>query len=308
MAGEAVAMMKVTELRQALKQRGLPTDGLKSELVMRLQARLDEEEFGVVEDVDTITTTADTATAAAATATTTTSTTTTTTVTKEEVVAVNEGTTDAKTNKIENESVMKEGDNTTNEIPSNNNDNNNDDASPPDLSNTDGGIKVVIDRVGTKGDKSQDKVSNTNKSSEESKNAKKSLTMDELKAKNAARFGIPASKSGDKKSENNNTNTTQETLSFEEKKKQRAARFGIPVKEKKDSKKKQASKVEKRKMQKQNTGNEKKQKKDGGESTQLLSKEEIVKRLERAEKYGSSDTSQVDQLKAMLRLHRFGGK
>lgn len=39
--------MLVTELRAALETRGLPSDGLKAELITRLQARLDEEEFAI---------------------------------------------------------------------------------------------------------------------------------------------------------------------------------------------------------------------------------------------------------------------
>lgn len=46
-----VAKMKVSDLRGALSRRGLSTEGLKADLVNRLQARLDEEEFGMDEIV-----------------------------------------------------------------------------------------------------------------------------------------------------------------------------------------------------------------------------------------------------------------
>mmetsp|Transcript_19701 Transcript_19701/g.28112 ORF Transcript_19701/g.28112 Transcript_19701/m.28112 type:complete len:385 (+) Transcript_19701:98-1252(+) len=51
-----IRKMKVSELRAALEKRGLNSDGLKAELINRLQQRLDEEEFGLETNFGTATT------------------------------------------------------------------------------------------------------------------------------------------------------------------------------------------------------------------------------------------------------------
>uniref|UniRef100_A0A7S4R522 SAP domain-containing protein n=1 Tax=Ditylum brightwellii TaxID=49249 RepID=A0A7S4R522_9STRA len=85
--------------------------------------------------------------------------------------------------------------------------------------------------------------------------------------------------------------SSQETakLTFEEKLQKRAARFGTAPKPNPPPSKKAKPSF---------------QKKESGE-TALLPKEEIEKRLARAKKYGVTGPK-VDELKSMLRRHRFG--
>ena len=102
-------------------------------------------------------------------------------------------------------------------------------------------------------------------------------------------------------------------LSFEEKKRLRAQRFAIPFVETKEL----PTNIPKDRA---NGGNNKRQKTDPPgtkigtadsktaiptKEEELLSKDEIEKQLKRIEKYGAVDQTRVDELKAMLRKHRF---
>lgn len=110
-------------------------------------------------------------------------------------------------------------------------------------------------------------------------------------------------------------------MSFEEKRRARAARFGVPVKSNENERKTTTE----RKRKGAGTagdatpGEHRQPSKAGGtdvakpkrpkneakvENFESLSKEELEKRLERAKKYGVSN-SNVDAMKAALRKHRF---
>ena len=91
--------------------------------------------------------------------------------------------------------------------------------------------------------------------------------------------------------------------SFEEKKRLRAARFDIPVVEKPPKEPKKRGPKGDAAAPKSNQKKQKQEKKK--EEPKLLPKEEIEMRLKRAEKYGTGDPKQIDELKAMLRKYRF---
>jgi SAP domain-containing ribonucleoprotein len=101
-------------------------------------------------------------------------------------------------------------------------------------------------------------------------------------------------------------------ISFLDKKKSRAARFGIPVVEKTAAEpnggKKEAKKDDpKRKKAGTETeeGNKKPKNAPDVEEEMLLSKAEIEKRIQRAQKFGTGNKQELDRLKSMLRKHRF---
>lgn len=96
-------------------------------------------------------------------------------------------------------------------------------------------------------------------------------------------------------------------LSFEEKKRERAKRFGIPVVSvaaAAESPKKKAATPEKKKRQAVDAPSDAKKAKI--DDKPLLPKEEIERRLQRAERFGKNDAT-TDELKAMLRKYRFDG-
>jgi SAP domain-containing ribonucleoprotein len=111
---------------------------------------------------------------------------------------------------------------------------------------------------------------------------------------------------------NNDTTVKDGDLSFEEKKRLRAQRFAIPFVE---TKRPVIDKTKDDVDEKKRDG--KRQKTDPpGKKTEplpdvaskdevLLSKDEIEKQLKRAEKYGGINQTRIDELKAMLRKHRF---
>lgn len=133
------------------------------------------------------------------------------------------------------------------------------------------------------------------------------------------------------KSDEKDTKSDSALMTFEEKKKARAARFNIPVvatataenaKGKKrstdgkgndandqvKSNKRQRWKSKGKTNVKKDTDDEKTPEVKDSTTPLLLPKDEILKRLKRAEKFNTGDKKVIEELKAMLRLHRFSNK
>jgi SAP domain-containing ribonucleoprotein len=216
---------QVTDLKAELEKRGKSTDGLKAELVNRLQALLDEEEFNLADD------------AAAS------------------VVAVNP-----------DYSVAN--------------------AEPSTASAVISSSSAVKSTLGE--EKSLTETSNTVLSETGQ------LTSDEQEILSAPINAQSSSKID-----------VRADLSFEEKKRLRGHRFDIPVVETKqpidNEKESKDGVVENNKRRK----TELVEKEENPEKPLVLSKEEIETLLKRADKYGGVTQERRDELKAMLRIHRF---
>lgn len=239
----------VSELKDALSARGLSTDGLKADLVTRLQNRLDEEEYGMAEAPPAAEAAAPAAEAAP----------------EETAESAPEPAVEAPVEEKAAEPVKE---------------------AEPEKVET-----VAAEEPATE---SKPQPDNTAKVTSE-------MSFTEKLAQRAKRFGLPVTDDvkkelrkerfgGNKGSATPNNKGNNKGK--QDKKRQSAGNAGGGG----GKKQKQTPPAAAKKTQQKKQTPQQKEK-------PLLSKEEIEKRLARAAKYGSGEN--VDELKAMLRKHRF---
>jgi len=149
------------------------------------------------------------------------------------------------------------------------------------------------------------------------KNKSKDAEITVISTTEEKKNSVPVIPLPDQKKENGTSTSTtvnkspQKKLTFEEIKAARAKRFGIPVH---TGKRQQVNGDKKNKKQKtgkpsQGSSDNAKSGLEAKASKTLLTKEEIEQRIKRITRFGESISSEalkkLDELKAMLRLHRF---
>ena len=242
----------VTELRAELAKRGLSTEGLKAELVNRLQTRLDEEEFGLAEAPASTSPTAASAPAEAPPA---------AAPAPEPAPAPKEPEAEKETPAASEEK--------TEEAPK--------EAAPTETAPAaETTTPAPAKAVDTKG-----------------------MTFDEKKKARAARFGLPAKQSTPKNGGKKDSRKRERGNKADGKNKRKKNNDGNKQEggkkdNKKDNKNNKKDKKEKPAVSKKNT-------------FESLPKEELEKRLKRAEKYGVVN-DMVDAMKSALRKYRFEKK
>lgn len=291
----------MSDLRQQLSRRGLSTDGLKAELVNRLQARLDEEEFGLIDDV------APSAPADPP---------------VEPVVNIvpvvpKEQPVVADTISATVVEAVKDVKNDTLVAPDSTSMEKNVDIkeplAPPSAPLSTEEQRTAVAEIPASAPKPEES---------STKVVTSTMSVDEKKAARAARFGLVSEK--EKKSEMEQKRiaraarfgiVTEEgkKAEIEQKKAARAQRFGIVSEEQKKQvfEEKRVNRAErfgikpgdKRSNNKNEKDEKKRQKTD--EKKPLLSKEEIQTRLKRCEKFNAMDSAEAFELKSMLRKYRF---